>query len=138
MKPHRTIAIILFSVILAAKSWSADLLDTKKVFSGETEVCLSDGSSLYVFHPKGTFTMEPLGISGRTIEGLWKYDSNGIRITGTWSWINGLSVPNDRREMDLHIGAILAKKTKHRSRNTGKEHEIQEAYFLIDRLEKIN
>jgi len=82
--------------------------------------------------------MEPLGISGRTIEGLWKYDSDGIRITGTWSWINGLSVPNDRREMDLNIGAILAKKTKRRSRNTGKEHEIQEAYFLIDRLEKIN
>ena len=126
----------MLTLAVAAQSWCADLLDINEVFSGKTEVCLSDGSSLYIFHQSGRFTMEPLGISGRTIEGEWTADSNRIRIIGVWSWVNGLSVPNDRREMDLHIGAILNETIQHNYHNTGKEHQIQNAYFFIDRLEK--
>ncbi|MFA6176603.1 MAG: hypothetical protein WC765_08505 [Phycisphaerae bacterium] len=136
MNTRLTIIALVLGVLFTTSAFAVDLLDPKSVFSGDAEVCLSDGSSLYIFHPNGEFTLEPLGISGRTIEGKWNYDSEGLHITGIWSWINGSSVHNDRREMDIHVGYVGSKTTDYSSRITAKQHKIQEAYFLIDRIEK--
>ena len=132
----RTLVMVGLVGVGMASGFAVELQDTKTVFSGKSEICLSDGSSLYIFHPNGAFSLEPMGCSGRTIEGKWSYDSNDIHISGIWSWINGYSIKNDQRQMDLHIGYIGSKKTEYQSLNTGKIHNIQESYFYIDRLEK--
>ena len=136
MTTRHTISALVFALLSMACGFAVDLQDTKTVFSGKAEVCFSDGSSLYIFHPSGAFSLEPLWISGRTIEGKWIYDSDGLHIAGLWSWINGASPLNDRRQMDIHIGYIGSKTTEYKSPITGKIYNIQEAYFLIDRLEK--
>ena len=122
--------------MLSANAFAGELLDPKALFSGDAEVCFSDGSSLYIFRPHGKFSLEPLGISGRTIKGTWKYDSDGLHISGTWSWINGMSIRDDRREMDIHVGHVTTESTDHKSAITGKTHKVQKAYFLIERVQK--
>jgi len=67
---------------------------------GKRELCISDGSSIYIFFPDKTFRLEPIGMSGRTIKGTWTNDSHRIHIVGQWSWINGLSPNDDFREME--------------------------------------
>ena len=136
MNLFKTLAMVGLVGVGMGNSFAVDIQYTKTIFSGNSEVCLSDGSSLYIFHPNGAFSLEPLGCSGRTIEGKWSYDSNDIHISGIWSWINGTSIKNDYRQMDLHIGYIGSKKSEYQSLNTGKMHNIQESYFYIDRLEK--
>jgi hypothetical protein len=136
MKTRFTLASLGFALLLFSPVFGVEFLDTKSVFSGEAEVCLTDGSSIYIFHPKGEFTLEPLGISGRTIKGHWTYNADGLHITGIWEWVNGTSVPSDRRNMDIHIGYLGSKTTDYTSALTNKKHKIQEAYFVIDRLEK--
>jgi len=137
MNARHSIIVIGIVVMYAARASAVDFLDPKSFFSGDKEVSLSDGSSLYIFHPNGEFSLEPLGLSGRTIAGKWRCDYGGLHITGMWSWINGSSLPNDRRSMDIHVGYIGSKTKDYNSPLTGKHYNIQEAYFVIDRLEKI-
>jgi hypothetical protein len=132
---HPFLAIGLALVLAGSNAFGVDLVEPKDVL-GVEEVCLSDGGSIYIFRPDGKFALEPVHASGRTIVGNWKYDANGLHITGAWSWINGLSVPGDRREMDIHVGYLGKKTTDHQSTITGETHKIREAYFLIERLEK--
>tara|TARA_R110002167_G_scaffold102617_1_gene266098 strand:- start:489 stop:896 length:408 start_codon:yes stop_codon:yes gene_type:complete len=133
MKPILT---ILFIFLTAIGVHASELIDGKELFSSGKEICLTDGSSIYIFMPDNTFVSEPLGLSGRTINGKWDWDSHLIRITGTWSWINGLSPENDFREMDIHIGHITNETSEHKSMLTAKKHRIYKSYFYIDRLEK--
>ena len=133
MKAPLQTAILL--VLLQAFSCAGELLDPAAVF-GSKEVCISDGSSLYLFHPDGKFHLEPLGLSGRTVEGSWKRDSGIVKITGKWGWVNGLSKEDDFREMEIHISALHDTTREQVSKLTGSKHRVHHCYFLIERLGK--
>jgi len=82
------------------------------------------------------FQLAPVGLSGRTVEGTWALDSDGLHIKGKWGAVNGLSMDNDYREMDLWIGYLTSETTtKHFPMADGKR-TIHECYFYINRLEK--
>jgi hypothetical protein len=68
-------------------------------------VCITDGSSLFKFSKNGSFSQEPIFISGRTVQGKWTTDSEGalFTITGNWGWMNGMSPLSDPRRMVLVI-----------------------------------
>jgi len=136
MSSRLTLIGLCVILLFAPLAIGNELLDAKRVFSGDADVYLSDGSSMYMFQRDGQFTLEPLGMSGRTIEGQWKYADNFLHITGIWSWANGISPTNDRREMDIYVGWISSKTDEYNSSFSGKTYKIPQAYFLIERLEK--
>ncbi len=116
-------------------AFAGELIKPESIL-GTKELCISDGSSIYIFSPNKKFRLEPVGISGRTIEGTWTQDFDGIHIVGQWSWINGLSANDDFREMDIHIGYLQDKTREYTSMISASKHKIYECYFLIERLEK--
>ncbi len=74
----------------------------EQVIRDEGAISFSDGSSIFTFKDSGEFTLQPIGMSGRTISGTWTNDGSSILvITGQWGWINGISRDNDHREMRL-------------------------------------
>ncbi|MCA8987836.1 MAG: hypothetical protein KDA78_09365 [Planctomycetaceae bacterium] len=131
-----TLAVWTFSLLFSVHLSAGELIKPESIL-GKQELCLSDGSSVYYFMPDKTFRLEPIGISGRTIEGTWALDSNGIHISGQWSWINGLSALDDFREMDIHIGYLQNETRDHTSSLQGTKHKIHNCYFLIERVEKV-
>jgi len=57
-----------------------------------------------MFNKDGTFTSEPLSISGREIIGKWELrDERVFVIRGQWTWINGLSPRDDYRQMEIWV-----------------------------------
>ncbi|MGC4119746.1 MAG: hypothetical protein QM765_35270 [Myxococcales bacterium] len=75
-----------------------------QVVQAEGSFAFSDGSSSYQFFKGGRFVLGPLGMSGRTIEGVWSSQPDGpLVIVGTWGWINGVSRPNDFRRMKINL-----------------------------------
>jgi len=86
---NQTIAVMI-SLLFSLPLFAGDLIKPESIL-GKRELCISDGSSIYIFSPDKTFRLEPIGMSGRTIKGTWTSDSDGIHIVGQWSWINGLS-----------------------------------------------
>jgi hypothetical protein len=107
-------------------------------FAKATEdICISDGSSLYIFHPNGDFELEPLGLSGRTIQGKWRLHYTMVQVTGLWSWMNGISADDDYRTMVLNVGGIDPEFTELTSMSSGKVHKVRKAYLTIESLEKV-
>lgn len=129
------IVATLVSLLVSIPSFAVELIKPETIL-GKQELCISDGSSIYIFSPDQKFRLEPIGMSGRTIEGTWSKDSDGIHISGQWSWIDGLSANDDFREMDLHIGSLENETRDHTSMLTATKHKIHKGYFLIERLEK--
>lgn len=129
------IAAAFVSLLFSIPSFAVELIKPETIL-GKQELCISDDSSIYIFSPDQKFRLEPLGMSGRTITGTWSKDSDGIHITGQWSWINGMSADDDFREMDLHIGSLDNETRDHTSMLTATKHKIYKGYFLIERLEK--
>ena len=125
----------IISSFLAVHLIAGESIEPKSIL-GTKEVCISDGSSVFIFSPDKTFRLEPIGLSGRTIEGTWSHDSPTLRITGKWSWINGLSAIDDYREMDIHIGYLKENPREYTSKIEGTKHAIHECYFVIERVEK--
>lgn len=76
--------------------------DWSDILAADGAFSFSDGSSVFTFHSDHRFTLEPIGISGRTIEGVWTNEAE-LLVTGQWGWLNGLSMLNDFREMHLQI-----------------------------------
>ncbi len=136
MRSRLSFVACCVTLLFAPLATGDEFLDVKRVFGGEESVYLSDGSSVYIFQQNGIFALEPLGMSGRTINGQWEYADNVLHITGIWSWANGISPTDDRRDMDIYVGWISSKKEAHTSSFTGKTYTIPKAYFLIERLEK--
>ena len=131
---NQTIAVLI-SLLIPLPLFAGDLIKPESIL-GKQELCISDGSSIYIFSPDKTFRLEPLGMSGRTIKGTWTSDSDGIHIFGQWTWINGLSSKDDFREMDIHIGSLQDSTRDQTSMLTASKHKIYECYFLIERVEK--
>ena len=131
---NQTIAVMI-SLLFSLPLFAGELIKPESIL-GKQELCISDGSSIYIFAPDKTFLLEPLGKSGRTIKGTWTSDSYGIHIVGQWTWINGFSANDDFREMDIHIGSLQDTTRDQTSMLTASKHKIYECYFLIDRVEK--
>ena len=75
-----------------------EILGTEGVFS------FSDGSSIYSFFSDGDFLLEPVGLSGRAIDGSWtSNDFSEFYVEGLWTWYNGISRENDRRSMTVLV-----------------------------------
>ena len=134
MKPILLIIAFLLSTLVGFSA-EKELIDPEDIL-GEKELCITDGSSVYIFFPDKKFKLAPIGLSGRTIEGTWTLDSDGLHIKGKWGAVNGLSVNNDYREMDLWIGYLSSKTTTKHFPMAGGERVIHDCYFYINRLEK--
>lgn len=107
----------------------ASIIEAEGVFA------LSDGSSTFRLHRGGTFVMEPVGISGQTVKGVWKLTDLGhFVIVGKWGWVNGLSMPNDYRRMKLYI-SYHGGEPKALPRGSIKAHPC---YFLIQEMVKVD
>lgn len=102
-------------------------------------ITLVDGSSFYSFYKDGTFLSGPLGLCGRSIEGTWSISTNqpnrSFIVDGRWSWINGLSRPDDLRTMVVDIRAGEFRPISKSEAAFGlKAKEIFQCYFLIVEL----
>lgn len=131
--------LLIMTLLLSALvgfSVERELIEPKDIL-GKKELCITDGSSIYIFFPNKKFQLAPIGLSGRTIEGTWSLDSDGLHIKGKWGAVNGLSMGNDYREMDLWIGYLTSGGTTKYFPMAGGERTIHECYFYINRIEKI-
>ena len=135
MKMRTSTIAVAISLLFSNSLLSTDLIELDSIL-GKQELCISDGSSIYIFSPDKNFRLEPIGTSGRTITGTWSSGSGGLHIEGKWSWINGLSADDDFRELDIYIGSLRNKSRVHTSMDSATKHTIYECYFLIERLEK--
>jgi hypothetical protein len=133
MKKLILLALVTFQ--LTSISNSAELIDPKDVL-GIKLLCISDGSSVYIFFPDKQFQLAPVDMSGRTIEGTWSLDSKGLHIKGRWGAVNGFSTSDDFREMDIHIGSLTSETTEIDFPMAGGKRQVSECYFYIERLEK--
>ena len=98
---------VIISLMLTLASFAADALE---VIEKEGVLRFSDGSSIYALYKDGRFELMPAGMSGRTISGIWKPDDGLICVEGLWSWMNGLSAPNDTRIMRFQVSPRDEKK----------------------------
>ncbi len=99
------------------------ILETEGVFR------FTDHSSVYSFFSDGSFLMEPVGISGRAVEGSWTTEDYGVfLITGRWTWYNGVSMENDFRQMEILITPLSAEA------DTVNGLAVYEVYFTIEEL----
>jgi hypothetical protein len=127
--------LAMISLFVPIHSIEDELIKPESIL-GKKELCISDGSSIFIFSPDKKFRLEPIGLSGRTIQGTWTHDFDGLHIVGQWSWINGAAAHDDFREMDIHIGSLKENSRDHVSAISAAKHKIYECYFLIERVEK--
>ena len=76
----------------------------ESILQEEGQFAFSDGSSIFQFSKDGKFKLDPLGVSGRTIQGVWKTsDFHHFTVTGKWEWLNGVSAKDDYRRMSVYV-----------------------------------
>jgi len=124
----------LILMILRAHAAPEQLSSFANSIKENGTVSITDGSSLFTFSKDGSFSQEPVSISGRTVQGKWTTDSEGtlFTITGNWGWINGISPISDLRKM---VMAIYSGELCTIDRN-GKPMLIYKCYFEIEELVK--
>jgi hypothetical protein len=83
-------------------------------------------------------------MSGRTIHGEWKQDGDyRFLIEGEWSWMNGESLPNDRRKLVITLQPPFLLQPSDESkqvfipRHMKSPPKIYKCYFTIDELVKM-
>lgn len=130
------LAVPALLVMGAATHLSAQPMPTiSSIIQSEGVFAVSDGSSVFQLHKDGTFVLEPVGISGRTVRGVWTQTSEGqFTVVGKWEWVNGLSRDDDYRRMRLHI-SWHGEAGKVPPRGSVKVHP---AYLLIEELVTID
>jgi hypothetical protein len=134
--------IVAFILVLVMSSIAAaNLREPIKIIQEEGQFVFTDGASYYFLKKDGTFKSAPLGLSGRTITGHWKYELPGrFIIEGQWEWINGLSPRDDFRRMTLVISAAESFEERQQVSAvdiTGPV-KIYKCYFIVDELCKIS
>ena len=117
-----------------------------QIIEKEGRLAFTDGSSYYDFEKDGTFHSGPLGLSGRTIEGTWKLATTNdfagtLVIQGMWSWMNGISAINDKREMMMSVYPRTGQPEKKGSDAVlspvgvaPRRAKLRSCYFVIDEL----
>jgi hypothetical protein len=130
------IATGIFFPIIRSYAGPAHSPTFADVIKEKGTISLTDGSSLFKFCRDGSFSQEPLGNSGRTVQGKWTRDANGelFTITGNWGWMNGISPASDPRKMVIAIyPGELGTTIKRWSESV----PIYKCYFEIEELIKI-
>ena len=117
-----------------------------QIIQKEGRLVFTDGSSYYDFEKDGTFRSGPWEMSGRTIDGQWKRqnstdDFSPLIVQGTWSWMNGLSQVNDKRQMIMEVYPKInqPKEREHATilptiGNAPRRAKLRSCYFVIDEL----
>ena len=109
----------------------ATLEPIAKIVEAESCFVFSDGSSYFQFRKDGTFRLDPAGLSGRTIEGIWRQgDAGQFTVVGRWSWMNGLSPENDFRRMKLRVTRLPGVPEKPK----GSDHKLYPVYHVVDEV----
>jgi hypothetical protein len=95
----------------------------------------TDGSSTYSFFSDGSFLLEPVGLSGRAVEGVWETEDYCVfNITGTWTWYNGISAIDDFRQMTICITLLSDAPDTLESLWQGTDTPVYNVYFTIDEV----
>lgn len=129
-----TILILVCATVAAhAQDPPENPPDWTDIVASEGAFSFADGSSVFTFHSDHRFTLEPIGMSGRTIEGAWT-NVAGLLITGEWGWLNGLSPLDDFREMVLHVNYMGEPAIEVGYRTD----RVYPVYFTIERLVTID
>jgi hypothetical protein len=123
-----TLGILWLSAAMAGELSVAGILAKTEVFA------FTDGSSVYSFHRDHRFELEPIGMSGRTVTGIWTATDSMLTITGEWGWANGLSAIDDFRELRLYVNPRdePAIEVGHR------KDKVSPVYFSVDRLVEVD
>lgn len=123
--------LLLIGLILALPIHAAGVAEA---VSKNGFLKFTDGSSIYAFYEDGSFDLTPCGMSGRTIKGKWKEVDGAVVVEGEWSWANGLSEPNDKRIMRLHVNVYPAEDQETAGMN---DVPATKVYFTIESIRKV-
>jgi len=126
----------LLSVLLAAVAGAQENMPSAMdIIEAEGVFAFTDGSSVYTFREDGSFLLEPVGISGRAVEGSWEWQGDGrMEVTGTWTWYNGISSIDDHRSMSLVIWLLSVEPVESECLWQGSDVRLYDVYFIVDRL----
>jgi hypothetical protein len=126
----------LLSVMLAAVAGAQENMPSAMdIIEAEGVFAFTDGSSVYTFQEDGSFLLEPVGISGRAVEGSWEWQGDGrMEVTGTWTWYNGISAIDDHRSMSLVIWLQSVEPVESEVLWQGSDARLYDVYFIVDRL----
>lgn len=132
----------LTTLILILAAWSVaagQLREPERIIQEEGQFVFTDGASYYLFKKDGAFHSGPLGLSGRTITGRWKFQLPGrFTIEGQWGWVNGLSPRDDFRTMTLAISAAESFEEQQLSAvDTPAPVKLYKCYFTVEELVKL-
>jgi hypothetical protein len=134
-------AVAIFLVLLVTPIIHAtEFPRVPQIIQTEGKFVFTDGSSYYMFKKDGTFTSEPLGISGREITGKWEYvHDREFVIRGRWSWMNGLSPRDDYRQMTIAVFRPISSEIVDQLSGVDGTLNVKvyKCYFVIEELIKI-
>ena len=135
----KILVIVFFLLSTAPTVLAKDFPEPLQVIQEEGQFIFTDGSSYYWLKKDGTFRSEPLGLSGREINGRWKVRDSLFVIEGQWGWINGISPKDDYRRMVLYIGHPESAETVERLSfvNADANVKIYRCYFYVEELQRI-
>lgn len=127
--------IPVLSLLITILAQAAEPAGIEDIIAGENCFSFTDDSSVYSFFSDGSFLMEPAGLSGRAIEGVWKTEDYGVfTVTGTWTWYNGISAIDDFRKMTICITLLSDDPDTLESPWQGTETPVYNVYFTIDEI----
>lgn len=96
------LSALLFSNALHAESPVSPSVQSNIAEHGA--FAYTDGSSVMRLSSDGSFSLQPAGMSGRSVEGWWETeDGSRFFVRGLWGWMNGVSPLADYRQMQLYL-----------------------------------
>jgi hypothetical protein len=130
---------LLMLLLTAAVAAGDDTLPSiPEIIEAEGQFAFTDGSSTYQFYSDGSFVLEPTGLCGRAIEGTWEWTGDGLmEITGTWTWINGISPLDDVRRMTLHLYLRSGETTESALLWRASDQRLYDVYCTVEELVKV-
>jgi hypothetical protein len=130
---RRSAALLLLLSLTATISFGGSGIE--EILRSEHRFSFTDGSSVYSFFEDGRFLLEPVGLSGRAVEGEWTSTEEGsFEITGLWTWYNGISAIDDFRRMTIHVTLLSEEPNFLESLWQGTDTPVYDVYFIIDEL----
>ena len=126
---------VFLSTLIILLAQAAEPVGIEDILVRENIFSFTDGSSVYTFFSDGNFLMEPLGLSGRAVEGVWETEDYCVfNVTGTWTWYNGISAIDDFRQMTLWITLLSDDPDTLESLWQGAGTMVYSVYFTIDEI----
>ena len=125
----------LLSTLIIMSAQAAEPFGIEDILARENCFSFTDGSSVYSFYGDGSFLMEPLGLSGRAIDGIWETEDYCVfYVTGTWTWYNGISLIDDFRRMEICITLLSEEPETLECLWQDADTSVYSVYFTIDEV----